>query len=71
MKVVGVLDLLSHGVLLNKMSSSYNVDGASMGKPGLTGIAGLLRSHCGLSSVVFTKSVGIHMRQNSLVVGEL
>lgn len=36
-----------------------DVDGASRDKPGPVGIGGVLRNHSGISSLVFTKPVGV------------
>lgn len=35
------------------------MDGVSRGKPGPLGIGGVLRNHSGVTTLVFTESVGI------------
>ncbi|XVF21119.1 hypothetical protein REPUB_Repub12eG0063000 [Reevesia pubescens] len=42
-----------HGLL------KLNIDGSTLGKPGLTGISGLLRNEFGERLLVFSKSVGV------------
>lgn len=36
----------------------FNVDGAAKGKPGMAGIGGVLRDWNGMTSVVFSESIG-------------
>ncbi|XVF74827.1 hypothetical protein PTKIN_Ptkin13bG0142100 [Pterospermum kingtungense] len=38
----------------------FNVDGSSIGKPGLAGIGGILRDHEGMELIRFSKHIGIH-----------
>ncbi|XVE67036.1 hypothetical protein DITRI_Ditri08aG0128000 [Diplodiscus trichospermus] len=37
----------------------FNVDGASIGKPGPAGIGGVLRDHMGVERIRFSKSIGV------------
>ncbi|XVE62164.1 hypothetical protein DITRI_Ditri06bG0096500 [Diplodiscus trichospermus] len=37
----------------------FNVDGASLGKPGRAGIRGILRDHLERQTIIFSKAVGV------------
>eukprot|EP00268_Persea_americana_P009152 TRINITY_DN13625_c0_g1_i4.p1 TRINITY_DN13625_c0_g1~~TRINITY_DN13625_c0_g1_i4.p1 ORF type:complete len:159 (-),score=28.79 TRINITY_DN13625_c0_g1_i4:37-513(-) len=49
----------------------FNVDGAAKGKPGLTGIEGVLRNHKGEVIYMFSKHVGINFSNETEVLARL